>query len=73
MRVIASLIFLILAWFPQCFLYVLNETLSLLGSLYLFTIVSFKGGLPPPPVPPSFDNVRLVLSAPKILVPPPVK
>ena len=31
MGVIASLVFLILPWFPQYFLYVLNETISLLG------------------------------------------
>ena len=43
MGVIGSLVFLILPWFPQYFLYVLNE-LSLLGSLYLATIVSFKDG-----------------------------
>ena len=42
--VIASLVFLILPWFPQYFLYVLNETLSLLRSLYLSTTVSFKSG-----------------------------
>ena len=47
---IASLVFLILPWFPQYFLYVLNETLSLLGSLYLSSIVPFKGGLSPLPL-----------------------
>ena len=44
MGVIAFLFFLILPWFSQFFLYMLNETLSLLGSLYLSAIVSFKGG-----------------------------
>ena len=42
--VIASLVFLIFPWFPQYFIYVLNEALSLLGSLYLSTMFSFKGG-----------------------------
>ena len=42
MGMIASLVFLILPWFPQYFLYVLNETLSLLGSFDFSTIVSFK-------------------------------
>ena len=50
MEVIAFLIFLILRWFSQYFPYVLNETFSLLGSLYLCTIVSFKGGLSPVPL-----------------------
>ena len=51
MRVIASLVYtLILPWFPQYFIYVLNETLSLFRSLYLSTIVLFKSGLPPPPL-----------------------
>ena len=44
MGVIASLIFLILPEFPQYFLYVLDETLSLLGSFTLSTIVSLKSG-----------------------------
>ena len=44
MGVIASLVFWILPWFPQYFLYVLNEILSLKGPLYLSTIVLFKGG-----------------------------
>ena len=44
MGVIASLVFLILPWFPQYFICMLNETRSLLRSLYLSTIVSFKGG-----------------------------
>ena len=47
MGMIASLVFLILPWFPQYFLYVLNEILSLLGSLCLSFIVSLKGGLFP--------------------------
>ena len=47
MGVIASLVFLILPWSPQCFLYVLNEILSLLGSFYLSAKVSFNGGSSP--------------------------
>ena len=50
MGVIASLVFLILPWFRLYFIYMLNETLFLLGSLYLSTIVSFKGGLSPLPL-----------------------
>ena len=50
MGVIASLVFLIRPWFSQYFLYVLDEKLSLLGSLYLSVIVSFKGGSPPLPL-----------------------
>ena len=45
MGVKASLVFLLLPWFPQYFIYMLNEALSLLGSLYHSTIVLFKGGL----------------------------
>ena len=37
MGVIASPVFLVLPCFPQCFPYVLNETLYLLESLYLST------------------------------------
>ena len=49
MGVIASLTFLVLPCFSQCFLYMLNETLSLLGSLYLLTQISFKAD--PSPLP----------------------
>ena len=48
--------------FPQQFLYVLNETLSLLGSLYISTIISWFVG-------PSFENFQ----NPRILFPLPVK
>ena len=48
--VIASLVLLILPWFPKCFLHVLNEILSLLGYFNLSTIVSFKGGSSSPPL-----------------------
>ena len=58
MGVLASRIFVILPWFPQCFFYVLNETPSLLGSLYLSTIVSWF-------VPPSFEGFPLFLFSPK--------
>ena len=50
MRVIGSLVFLILPWFLLYFLYVLNETLSLLESLYLCIIASFNYGLSPLPL-----------------------
>ena len=50
MGVIASLVFLILSWFPQYFFHVLNETLSLLRSFYLSPTISFKGCSPPLPL-----------------------
>ena len=50
MRVIGSLVFLILPWFLLYFLYVLNETLSLLESLYLCIIASFNDGSSPLPL-----------------------
>ena len=59
MEVIASLTFLILPLFPQYFLNMLNETLSLLGSLYFSTIVSWF-------VLPSFENFPLFVLSPKI-------
>ena len=66
MAVIASLVFLIRPWFPQYYIYMLNETLSLLGSLYLSTIVSFKGGLPPLPlkIPPFCSLTKIQKSFP---------
>ena len=48
MGVIGSLVFLILPGFTQYFLYVSNETLSLLASLYFSTIVLNQGWLAPP-------------------------
>ena len=50
MGVIASLVLFILPWSPHYFIYMLNKTLSLLGSLHLSTMVSFKGGLSPLPL-----------------------
>ena len=46
----SPLVFLMLPWFTQYFLYVLNETFSLLQSLYLWTIVSFNAGFSPLPL-----------------------
>ena len=53
--------FLNTSWFPQYFLYVLNEILSLLGPLYLSTIVSVKSSLPA-----SFENLSLFVHSPTI-------
>ena len=50
MGVIAFLVFLIFPWLPQYSIYMLNETLSLLRSLYLSIIVSFKDGSFPLPL-----------------------
>ena len=59
MEVIASLIFLIFPWFPQYFLYLLNATLSLLGSLYLSTKFSWF-------LQPSFKNFTFFVLSPKM-------
>ena len=71
MGVITSLVFLILPWLPQYFLQVSNETLSLLGSLYLSTIVHSSD------VCPRFFWKLLPFCSltknPEILLPPPVK
>ena len=49
----------------------LNETLSLSGSLYLFTIISLQGGLFP--LPMKISRFCSLLKNPKILFPPSIK
>ena len=70
-RMITSLVFLILPWFSQYFLYRLNETLSLSEPLYFCTIVAYKGGSPlprPPALPRVVTSVSLkIVWSPKIV------
>ena len=73
MGVITSLVFLILPRFPQYLIYMLNETLSLLGSLYFSTIVYFEGGSSPLPLKLFVPPFCSLTKNPKTLFPPPVK